>query len=337
MTAIGLRFQAVFCLIASLLILAGSQVSAAGYAGETKALGQSLGGTRWLWHAFPDRVLELRSDGKFALDDWAQQGIEAKWKATGPREVTVTVTSRKFKDLTATLVFDANLTSFTGLDLGRKRVITPSPRLGSQPGGGFPGGPQSGNHLELTTLLGGTMWYWHGRQDRVAELRKDGTFALDDWAQQGLTATWHATGPREVTVTVTSPKFHGQTATLLFPEDLSSFTGTDLDKNRPILTSPRADSGAELAARLGSTRWLWHGKRDRVLKLRKDGVFDLDDWTQQGLTAVWQSTGQNEVTITVTSQKFRGLTATLVFANGLRWFTGTDLDKNRQIAKSPRA
>ncbi|QIF04980.1 hypothetical protein G5S37_26865 [Roseimicrobium sp. ORNL1] len=318
----------VVCLLVSAGIWVG-EATAAGNASDARELTKALEGTKWLWHGKEDRVLELRKGGKFDLDDWAQQGISAEWKVTGPKEVTVTVVSQKFRDLTATLVFDDGLNSFTGHDLDKKRVITPSPRLGKNGQGGLA-------QAELTKLLGGTQWHWHGKPDRVLELRKDGTFQLDDWAQQGITATWRVTGQREVTVTVTSQKFKNLTATLIFTEDFSAFTGTDLDKNRIIAVSPRVDAGAILALNLGGTRWLWHGKQDRVLHLRSDGRFELDDWAQQGITAIWQGTGPREVTVTVTSQKFRDLTATLIFDDALTSFTGTDLDKNRQIVRSPR-
>ena len=93
---------------------------------------------------------------------------------------------------------------------------------------------------DLEETLAGTKWHWQGRPDFLLELRADGTFALDAWAKQGIEAEWEATGPKEVTVTVTSRKFHNLTATLIFDADLTSFTGTDLDKNRKISRSPRA-------------------------------------------------------------------------------------------------
>ncbi|RBP42542.1 hypothetical protein DES53_106251 [Roseimicrobium gellanilyticum] len=306
------------------------QVAAAtGTGNDTEILARDLGGTRWFWHGREDRVLELRKDGTFDLEDWKQQGISAIWKATGPKQVTVTVVSQKFRNLTATLDFDTSLNSFTGKDLDQKRAIAPSPRIAVSPGPG-------GGHPALTKLLGGTQWYWHGKKDRVLEFRKDGNFQLADWAQQGISAVWQASGEREVTVTVTSAKFKNLTATLIFTENLSLFTGTDLDKNRIIAVSPRVDDGALLAQNLGGTRWLWHGKKDRVMKLRKDGHFELGDWNQQGISAVWQATGPREVTVTVISPKFRDLTATLVFDGGLTSFTGTDLDKKRQVVRSPR-
>jgi hypothetical protein len=208
-------------------------VSPLGAAG--RELEDALAGTKWLWQGREEYVVELRKDGTFAMDDWTRQGIEAEWEATGPKEVTVTVTSRKFRNLTATLIFDDALTSFTGTDLDKNRPIVKSRRVG-----GIDPGDLKGPIRDLTIALNGTKWLWHGRKEFVVELRKDGTFAMDDWTRQGITATWRATGPKEVTVTVTSQKFRNLTATLLFNDRLTSFTGTDLDKNRKITPSPRA-------------------------------------------------------------------------------------------------
>jgi hypothetical protein len=94
-----------------------------------KILADSLAGTKWLWHGKPQFVVEFRRDGVFELADWKRQGIAAVWKATGPHWVTVTVTSNKFKNLTANLVFNKDRTSFTGTDLDWNREIVQSPRV----------------------------------------------------------------------------------------------------------------------------------------------------------------------------------------------------------------
>lgn len=196
---------------------------------QTKTLAESLGGTKWLWYGREDQVLEFRRDGKFVLAAWAEQAIAATWRATGPNEVTVTVTSQKFRNLTATLIFNDDLSLFTGTDLDKNRAIAKSPRVA----------PPVESTRELTQALGGTQWLWYGRENQVLEFRRDGKFELPAWAEQGITATWRAIGRKEVTVTVTSKKFKNLTATLIFSDDLTSFTGTDLDKNRKISNSPR--------------------------------------------------------------------------------------------------
>ncbi|MEP6670933.1 MAG: hypothetical protein ABJF10_17370 [Chthoniobacter sp.] len=92
-----------------------------------------LVGTKWLMYEIPGRIVEFGEDGKFDLDDWKMQGIEAKWKVTGPSQVTVTVISVKAKDQTAILNFDAKLSSFTGNDLDPRRKISKSPRINRVP------------------------------------------------------------------------------------------------------------------------------------------------------------------------------------------------------------
>ena len=91
-----------------------------------------------------------------------------------------------------------------------------------------------------------------------------------------------------------------------------------------------------LAEFLPRTKWLMYGRNDRVVEFHNDGKFVLDDWTQQGLAAEWKANGPNQVTVTITSDKFKNLTATLNFDETRSWFTGTDLDKTRKITKSPR-
>ncbi|MEP6714825.1 MAG: hypothetical protein ABJC09_04585 [Terriglobia bacterium] len=92
-----------------------------------------LVGTKWLMYEIPGRIVEFGDNGKFDLDDWKMQGIEAHWKVTGPKQVTVTVISQKCRNQTATLNFDDRLSSFTGTDLGGKRQITKSPRINRVP------------------------------------------------------------------------------------------------------------------------------------------------------------------------------------------------------------
>ena len=119
--------------------------------------------------------------------------------------------------------------------------------LPSQPAPAIPaaGGAQMpGNDQPLAEFLPGTKWLMYGRKDRVVEFHDEGKFVLDDWTQQGLAAEWKATGPNQVTVTITSGKFKNLTATLDFNETRSSFTGTDLDKTRKITRSPRLSGGA---------------------------------------------------------------------------------------------
>ena len=94
-----------------------------------KALGEFLAGTKWLMYDRADRELEFRKDGKFALPAWASQGISAVWRATGPNQVTVTVVSQKFRNLTAVFNFNEDRTAFTGHDLDKKREVTRSPRV----------------------------------------------------------------------------------------------------------------------------------------------------------------------------------------------------------------
>jgi len=96
---------------------------------ENHQLSEFLIGTRWLMYEIPGRIVEFGENGNFELDDWKMQGIEARWKATGPKQVTVTVVSQKFKNLTATLNFDDRLSFFTGTDLDHHRRITKSPRI----------------------------------------------------------------------------------------------------------------------------------------------------------------------------------------------------------------
>ena len=98
-------------------------------AGDAKPFAEFLAGTKWLWYGREDRVLEFRKDGEFKLADWGQQNLAAVWKVTGPNEVTVTITSPKFKDLKARLVFNDDHSAFTGIDLGGKRIISRSPRV----------------------------------------------------------------------------------------------------------------------------------------------------------------------------------------------------------------
>jgi hypothetical protein len=100
---------------------------------EDRGLGEFLIGTRWLMYEIPGRIVEFGEDGRFHLEDWKMQGIEALWKVTGRKQVTVTVISPKFKNLTATFNFDDRLSYFTGTDLDHKRQITKSPRINMVP------------------------------------------------------------------------------------------------------------------------------------------------------------------------------------------------------------
>jgi hypothetical protein len=97
-----------------------------------KPLEEILPDSKWLMYDRRDRVLEFCDGGTFALADWTRQGIAAIWKVTGPNQVTVTVTSEKFKGLTAVFNFDEERTSFTGHDLDKDRVVTRSPRVPKQ-------------------------------------------------------------------------------------------------------------------------------------------------------------------------------------------------------------
>jgi len=92
-------------------------------------LKEFLPGTKWLMYNWKDRVIEFRKDGKFELEDWKRQGITAEWSVTGVDQVTVRVTSQKFRNLTAVFNFDRDRTSFTGHDLDKKREVTKSPRI----------------------------------------------------------------------------------------------------------------------------------------------------------------------------------------------------------------
>ena len=113
---------------------AGSRFSAAdSRTVEDKPLADFLIGTKWLMYEIPGRIVEFGEAGKFDLDDWKMQGIEARWKVTGPRQVTVTVISQKARNQTATLNFDERLSYFTGTDLDHKRQVTKSPRINSVP------------------------------------------------------------------------------------------------------------------------------------------------------------------------------------------------------------
>ena len=94
-----------------------------------RPLQEFLIGTKWLMYEIPGRIVEFGEDGKFHLEDWKMQGIEARWKVTGPKQITVTVISQKFRNQTATMIFDGRLSYFTGTDLGGKRKITKSPRI----------------------------------------------------------------------------------------------------------------------------------------------------------------------------------------------------------------
>ena len=96
---------------------------------EDHQLREFLTGTRWLMYEIPGRIVEFGENGRFDLDDWKMQDIEARWKVTGPRQVTVTVVSQKFHNLTATLNFDDHISFFTGTDLDHNRRITKSPRI----------------------------------------------------------------------------------------------------------------------------------------------------------------------------------------------------------------
>jgi hypothetical protein len=94
-----------------------------------RELTEFLAGTKWLMYQIPGRIVEFGKEGKFNLEDWKQQGIVARWKATGPNQVTVTVTSKKFHNLTAVMNFNEERTHFTGHDLDRNRQIIESPRI----------------------------------------------------------------------------------------------------------------------------------------------------------------------------------------------------------------
>jgi hypothetical protein len=50
-----------------------------------------------------------------------------------------------------------------------------------------------------------------------------------------------------------------------------------------------------LAAFLPGTKWLWYGSQNDEVEFRKGGEFELADWARQGLAAVWEVTGPNEV------------------------------------------
>src|SRR5262249_53520598 len=84
-------------------------------------------------YEIPGRIVEFGPEGKFDLEDWKKHDIEGRWKVTGPRQVTVTVISQKFRNLTAELNFDDRLSYFTGHDLDRNRQITKSPRINMVP------------------------------------------------------------------------------------------------------------------------------------------------------------------------------------------------------------
>src|SRR4051794_32420576 len=68
---------------------------------DNRHLGEFLVGTKWLMYEIPGRIVEFGENGKFLLDDWKIHEIEGRWKVTGPKQVTVTVISPKFKNLTA--------------------------------------------------------------------------------------------------------------------------------------------------------------------------------------------------------------------------------------------
>jgi hypothetical protein len=100
---------------------------------NNRPLGEFLIGTKWLMYEIPGRIVEFGPNGKFLLDDWRIHDIEGRWKVTGPKQVTVTVISQKFRNLTAVFNFDDRLSYFTGHDLDRNRQVTKSPRINMVP------------------------------------------------------------------------------------------------------------------------------------------------------------------------------------------------------------
>jgi hypothetical protein len=99
-------------------------------ADKSKPLAEFLAGTKWLWYARAIDVLEFRPDGKVELADWTRRGLVTGWEATGPNQVTLKIISGRTNNLTATLIFSDDRTSFTGTDFTRGRQIAKSPRTG---------------------------------------------------------------------------------------------------------------------------------------------------------------------------------------------------------------
>jgi hypothetical protein len=102
---------------------AGGKGKGRAEADRPRPLAEFLAGTRWQMGAGKDFAVVFRPDGVFEFPAWKRQGITAVWKVTGPAQVTVTVTSEKYRDLTTKLVFNEQRTSFGGLDLDGKRRI----------------------------------------------------------------------------------------------------------------------------------------------------------------------------------------------------------------------
>jgi hypothetical protein len=87
-------------------------------------LKEFLRDTKWLWEGSKDHVLQFRKDGKVSLDYWS---LATDWKVTGPNEVTF-IMHKKPEDVTSTVTFTDDRSSFSGVAFVKTRMVRRTPR-----------------------------------------------------------------------------------------------------------------------------------------------------------------------------------------------------------------
>ncbi len=99
----------------------------------------------------------------------------------------------------------------------------------------------------FAAFLPGTIWLWDGEKGENMEFLKDGTVAQATWTRTGLKTGWEVVGPHEVKLTILSGRKNNMTASLIFAEDRTSFTGKNFNPKDKLRKSPWVTEAATAA------------------------------------------------------------------------------------------
>jgi hypothetical protein len=93
-----------------------------------RPLKEFLGGTKWLWYGSPANELTFLEDGTIGFTEWTNKGLVTGWKVTAKNGVKLTILKGRENNMTATLDFSEDRSSFTGIDFNGRSQIVKSPR-----------------------------------------------------------------------------------------------------------------------------------------------------------------------------------------------------------------
>lgn len=114
--------------------------------------------------------------------------------------------------------------------------------------------------------------------------------------------------------------------------DTTPASGAEKPMAPPASEANRAKES--FAKKIDGTDWRWNGGSN-ILTFGKDGKVKMHDWERKGLVTGWTVLKPGTVELRILEGRTVMLTATLVFDDRTRSFSGTDFD-GKPLATSPR-